>query len=117
MFSIPYIAAPDQVGLEREPVAVAAGELHDRLDAALLQARSTTASGEQCACAEGLSVALKASTNGRIGSSWRRISAWPPPSITGSSAVTTNSPRVELALKLRHPRPPPIRTGPAGRGR
>ena len=75
-----------------------------------------TASGEQWACAEGLSVALKASTNARIGSSWRSISAWPPPSITGISAVTTNSP-VELMLKDRHPGWPPIPPGSAGRGR
>ena len=52
----------DDVGLEREPVAVAADELHDRLDAELREARSRPRAARQCACAEVLSVALNAST-------------------------------------------------------
>ena len=71
MFSMPCIAAPTISDCEREPVAVPADELHHRLDAAPASGAIATASGEACACAAVLSVALTASTHGRIGASWR----------------------------------------------
>ena len=55
-----------------------------------------TASGEACARADGLSVALIASRKGSIGSSWRSSVARPSPLITGISPVTTSSPAASL---------------------
>ena len=68
MFSIPNIEAPTRS-------ASSASRLRSRQTSCITGSAPTgisaidTASGEQCAWAEGLSVALKASTNGRIGSS------------------------------------------------
>ena len=60
-----------QLGLEAETVAVPAAELHDRLGAGLEQADRDRQRRDVCACADGLSVALYASTNGLIGSRCR----------------------------------------------
>src|SRR6266851_4691862 len=51
-----------------------------------------TATGEACACAEVLSVALTASTQGSYGSKRSRTASRPPELIVSSSAVTTNRP-------------------------
>src|SRR3954447_22870524 len=68
-----------------------------------------TASGEACACAAALSVALTASRNACMGESWRWISGNPPPSIVGISAVTTKRPALSFASSVDIPPRPPRR--------
>src|SRR5207244_10234651 len=51
-----------------------------------------TATGEACACAEVLSVALTASTQGSYGSKRSLTASSPPELIVSSSAVKTNRP-------------------------
>src|SRR3954453_2873812 len=62
-----------------------------------------TASGDACACAAALSVALTASTHAFMGASWRWISGKPPPSIVGISAVTTKRPALSLSSRADIP--------------
>src|SRR5690349_21968945 len=107
MFCTPWIAAPissdsSASRLRSRQVSCITGSTPAWISAI------ATASGDACACADGLSVALNASTYAFIGASWRMISPWPPPSITGSSAVTTNSPASSLRSRfdIRDRRPP-----------
>ena len=72
-----------------------------------------TASGEACACAAVLSVALTASSQSCMGASWRRTSARPPPSIAGISAVITRWPARSLSSSVGMParRRAPVASG------
>src|SRR5207248_2333381 len=59
--------------------------------------------GDACACADVLSVALTASTQVSNGSNRSRTASSPPESIVSSSAVTTNRPSVIASSSLDIP--------------
>ncbi len=62
MFLMPRDGGAEDIGLHGEAVAVAAGHLHDRLEAVLLGLRSRTAMEQTRTTAVWLSVMLTAST-------------------------------------------------------
>src|SRR3954453_8570339 len=102
MFSMPCIAAPTISDCS-------ASRFRSRQTSCMIGSAPhafsaiATASGEACAWAEVLSVALNASTHAFIGASWRWISGEPPPSITGISAVTTKRPALSFRSRLGIP--------------
>ena len=101
MFSIPYIAAP--ISSASSPSRLRSRQASCMIGSAPTWRRAIdTASGEQWACAAGLSVALKASTNGAHRLELALDLGVAAAVDTGISAVTTNSPAAQLVLKVRH---------------
>ena len=89
----------EQVGLQRQQVAVAGRHLHDRLEPLLDHPAPTHASGDSLTVAAWLSVTLAASTNGA--SALRGLADRAASGSTGgpSSAVTANTPSDSRWLK------------------
>ena len=105
-----------QLGLEREPVAVAAGQLHHRLDAGLDQP-----DGDR----QRRGVRVRGRVVGRVERVHERLHRRQLAHDLGVAAAVDHRqlggdhelPGVELSLKIRHRRRPPSRPGSACRGR
>jgi hypothetical protein len=104
-----------QVGLQSQPVSIAAGELHDRLHAG-----AAHPDGHR----EGRRVRMRGRVVGRVEGVYEGLHglqltldlALAPAVDHGQLGGHDEPPRGELALKVRHPSPPPSPPEPAGHG-